>query len=120
MLWLCCQFLHSQGCCMSWVSAGEFDKVAQVAPIATDTIALVAATVAISAIVVQRNVARKRAAIDFFLKTEMDEKLIDAYNAFNEALEQVNDQTNMDEFEETVRYQKIRKYLNIKELFAVG
>ena len=49
------------------------DDVEKFAPIATATIALIAAVVAFVAIKVQRSIARKRAALDFFLKTETDQ-----------------------------------------------
>jgi hypothetical protein len=61
--------------------ASLWETVAKLAPIATALIAL-AASLALYSIGVQRDVARRRAAIDFFLKTETDDKLIDLYELF--------------------------------------
>ena len=58
------------------------DDVARYAPIVTAAVAALALLVAWISIHVQRGVARRRAAIDFFLKTEMDEKMILAYRKF--------------------------------------
>ncbi len=35
----------------------------------------------------QRSIARKRAAIDVFIKTEMDEKMTEAYDKFHAGLD---------------------------------
>src|SRR5262245_19980443 len=104
----------------AWVHSVPWKEVAAVAPIGTATIALVAASIALRAMYVQRDIARRRAAIDFFLKTEMDEKLIDAYDEFNKALEHLDEATDIEQFAETDGYKKVRKYLDIQELFAVG
>ena len=48
------------------------ETVAKLAPIGTALIALSAAIIALLAILAQMHIARRRAAIDFFLKTEVD------------------------------------------------
>src|SRR5258708_13192383 len=58
------------------------ETVAKLAPIVTALIALSAAFIALLAIWVQMIVARRRAAIDFFLKTEIDKTAIDLYKTF--------------------------------------
>ena len=55
------------------------ETVAKLAPIVTALIALSAAFIALLAIWVHMIVARRRAAIDFFLKTEIDKTAIDLY-----------------------------------------
>jgi hypothetical protein len=53
-----------------------WDDAAKYAPIVTATIACFAFVGAIISILMQRSVAQKRAAIDFFLKTEMDAEML--------------------------------------------
>jgi len=53
------------------------ETVAKLAPIGTALIALSAAIIALLAILAQMHIARRRAAIDFFLKTEVDRTAID-------------------------------------------
>ncbi len=52
-----------------------WEHVGKVAPIITALIALVAAVVAIISLRTQVHIARRRAAIDVFLKTEMDQAM---------------------------------------------
>jgi Domain of unknown function (DUF4760) len=97
-------------------------SLAMYAPILTATIAIVAAGVAWRSIRVQRSIARKRAAVDVFIKTEMDQSMIDAYEAFRQgrtSLSNVSDE-QMEEFSKSPQYRAIRAYLNIHELIAVG
>ena len=56
--------------------------VAPLAPIVTACIALIAALIALVAIWAQMHIAKRRASIDFFFKTEMDKTAIDLYNKF--------------------------------------
>jgi hypothetical protein len=60
---------------MSWEET--FKMAASYAPLATAFVALCAAIIALIAMFIQRDVARRRAAIDFFLKTEMDATAIE-------------------------------------------
>jgi hypothetical protein len=68
----------------------------------------------------QKAVARRRAAIDFFLKTEMDEKMLTAYNLYVESKRKISSYSDMKEFCRTEHYDHVRAYLNILELLAVG
>jgi hypothetical protein len=70
----------------------------------------------------QRNIARKRAALDLFLKTELDKSNVDAYHAFEAAFKALRtvEKGTMSEFRQTPEYRDIRAYLNIHELIAVG
>jgi hypothetical protein len=45
-------------------------------PLLTATVATVAGIVAVISILVTKSIARKRAAIDFFLKTDMDKGMV--------------------------------------------
>ncbi len=57
-----------------------WETIAKLAPIGTALIVLIAAIIALGAMWVQMHIARRRASIDFFLKTEMDKTVIDLYN----------------------------------------
>jgi hypothetical protein len=47
-----------------------WETIAKIAPIGTALIALLAAIIALGAIWTQMHIARRRASIDFFLKTD--------------------------------------------------
>jgi Domain of unknown function (DUF4760) len=105
-----------------WEYISDFtwwETVAKLAPIATALIALVAAIIALGAIWVQMHIARRRASIDFFLKTEMDKTVIDLYDKFKANAPLIafvpdpSDLTRSD-------YDNIRAFLNLCELIAVG
>ena len=68
--------------------------------------------------------ARKRAAIDIFLKTEMDRNLVEAYEDYQEAVRVLKTSPPLEQFctEEASKkhYLAIRRFLNIHELIAVG
>jgi Domain of unknown function (DUF4760) len=102
----------------------DWDWIALHAPIATACIALVAATIAAIAIGVQRSIARQRASIDFFVKTEMDKSMLDAHENYLKGViklrEAAGNWTTMAAFEKTPDYQHVRTYLNIHELIAVA
>src|ERR1700737_2963985 len=55
-------------------------------PLFTPLVATIAGIVAIISILVTKSIARKRAAIDLFLKTDMDKGMVDAHIAFEEAV----------------------------------
>lgn len=90
-------------------------------PLVTVIIGLIAAVTAVIALLTQRNIARRRTAIDFFLKTETEEKLIDAYNDFKSLVPDIP----VIAARANLRYgdpdhRKIRKWLNLCELISVG
>ena len=99
------------------VTAAEF---APLAPLATAGVALGAAVIAFSAIYAQRDIARRRAAIDFFLKTEMDQGMIDLYNKFQPIASRIAQIPSMAEFSKTEDYKQARAFLNVCELIAMG
>jgi hypothetical protein len=91
----------------------------------TAGVAVSAVTVAAVGIAIQRSVARKRAAIDFFLKTEGDKQLLDAYDNFWSGIETmkkmpINVFCTSSDLEVRKDYFAVRKYLNEHELVAIG
>jgi len=96
------------------------DAAARYAPIATTIIAIFALLAAVASILVQRAVARRRAAIDFFLKTEMDKELLNAFSTFNTALDKVAGYSSIEKLSESQTYQDICNYLSVHELMALG
>src|SRR4030095_2305233 len=75
--------------------------------------------IALGAMWVQMHIARRRASIDFFLKTEMDKTVIDLYNKFkanSPLIAFVPDPSNLTRSD----YNDTRTFLNICELIAVG
>jgi hypothetical protein len=97
-----------------------FETAAKFAPLATASIAVIAAATALTAVYVQRDIARRRAAIDFFLKTETDKEMVELYERFKiidtTALRSMPIPTLID----TTQYKDARRFLNICELIAVG
>jgi Domain of unknown function (DUF4760) len=83
---------------------------------------------AVISIISQRGTARKRAAIDFFLKTDLDGNMLQAHADFETALKKLKKHTadggsvrSFVEGTETENdYKKIVRYLNVHELVAVG
>jgi hypothetical protein len=82
----------------------------------TAFIAFVAGAIAVWSIVSQRSIARKRAAVDVFIKTEMDEKMIVAYDRFHTGLNEMRKAKTVEEFCTSAasrpHYLAIRKYTN--------
>jgi hypothetical protein len=94
------------------------------APLVTATVATIAGGIAFYSICVTRNIARKRAAIDFFLKTEADKSIVDIFQRFDESLEKVNKDIDagkaLTEITRTGHYKDVHTCLNIHELLAIG
>jgi|SRR5712664_1135989 len=90
----------------------------------TALIAASAGGIAIWSIRSQREIARKRASFDVFLKTETDEKMVTAYDSFHTGIVEMKTAKSIEEFctSQLTRphYLAIRKYLNVHELVAVG
>jgi hypothetical protein len=83
-------------------------------------IALSAAILAWHSIETQKATARKRAAIDFFIKTETDSYMLTAWKAYEEARVAVRDCDDLDAFSKGEHWRPLRDYLNLHELLAVG
>src|SRR5262245_48539538 len=91
----------------------------------TAIVAGLAVAVAAVGIFIQRALARKRAAIDFFLKTEADKHRLDAYDDFWTGVRlmktvPIDDFCNSAELDVRKHYFAVRRYLNVHELIAVG
>jgi Domain of unknown function (DUF4760) len=97
------------------------DDAAKYAPIATATVATIALVVAVISILVQRGVAKRRAAIDCFFPTEMDKSIIDACHSYESAMDKFKDHGSVEAlYNDDADYRSVRAYLNIHELVAVG
>jgi hypothetical protein len=103
---------------VTWIEI--FALAAKFAPLATVSIALVAAIIAWCAIRAQRDIARRRAAVDFFLKTELDETVVKVYHKFQASASNLNAIPSFPSFAKTDDYKDIRSFLNICELIATG
>lgn len=98
-----------------------WEEAAKIAPLGTAIIAAGAATIALIAMHAQRDTAKRRAAVDFFLKTEMDEKIIGLYEKFEELAPRSAKLVAQDGFDKTNEdYKALRRWLNICELIAAG
>ena len=97
-----------------------WDEAAKFAPIVTATMAILAFVEAVISIFVQRRIAQKRAAIDFFLKTEMDEQMLKAHRRYRDAVVVLKNTPDMAAFVQTSECASVRSYLNVHELLAVG
>jgi hypothetical protein len=107
---------------MSWpLDMTAWEEFAKLAPIATAAIAAAAACIAYTALRVQRDLARKRAALDFFLKTEMDKSVVEALYAYEDAMKRFEAHGDAKTLcGNTDDYRSICTYLNINELIAIG
>ena len=65
-------------------------------------VALSALGVATWSLLAQKGVARRRAAIVFFLKTEMDEKLLVAYDKYRSGIAALEGTSDLETFLKTV------------------
>jgi len=104
---------------------GHVVEVGSVPQWLTTVVAVCALVAAIVSIKTQKGIARKRAAIDFFLKTEMDADTKKSHDDFRKAIDPlrmiVTDKGEMqNSFANTDHYWAIRNYLNLHELLAVG
>lgn len=92
----------------------------------TAFVAIGALIIGIISIRSQRDIARKRAATDFFLKTEMDRETLESHKRYTAALAKLASVVGADgkihgsSFIESDEYWAIRDYLNLHELMAVG
>ena len=93
---------------------------AELAPIITAAIAFLAALIAVVSILNQRNIARRRAAIDFFHRTQMDATGIELYNDFRRIAPSIAAITSMESFVATPEHSRVRSFLNVCELISVA
>jgi hypothetical protein len=99
----------------------SWEESAKIALLGTAVIATLAAAIALAAMFAQRDTAKRRAAIDFFLRTEMDQAIIGAYEKFEELAPRSGALIKQPNFSKTHQdYKDLRRWLNICELIAVG
>jgi Domain of unknown function (DUF4760) len=110
---------------MAWPDLSDWsfwEHVGKVAPIITAVIAFGAAWLALASLRSQKDIARKRAAIDVFLKTEMDQAMLTAFHDYMDGLEAAKQYTDIDQFKtaDPKSYRAVRTYLNVNELICIG
>jgi hypothetical protein len=109
-----CGYIH-------WVSQWLKIHIVPIAPLITPTVAIIAGVVAVASIVITMSIARKRAAIDFFLKTDMDAgtalKALEKHEAEGKTIETF---VKGEDGADTAEYKNLITYLNVHELVAVG
>jgi uncharacterized protein DUF4760 len=112
-----CEWLHLLS---QWLKV----HILPVAPLITAVIATIAGAVAVISILVTKQLARRRATIDFFLKTEADKSIVEIFQRFDESLEAVyqfiDAGKSLKEIARTKEYKDIHACLNIHELLAIG
>jgi hypothetical protein len=90
----------------------------------TAAVAFLALIAAYRSIESQREIARKRAAMDFFAKTDMDSHTLAQHKNFKKACKKLSNHLRenkpLEEFSKTDEYDSIRDYLNLHELMGVG
>ncbi|MBI1869011.1 MAG: DUF4760 domain-containing protein [Methylocystis sp.] len=82
----------------------------------------ISALVAYGAIRTQRDLARKRATLDFFIRTETDSVMLELWNNFAAGVTAFENAADKENFKSASpkEYESIRAYLNILELMACG
>src|SRR5262245_6839697 len=90
----------------------------------TAVVALGALGAALYSISAQREIARKRAVIDFLVKTVMDKEALDAHKNYESGINAMKDYLQsgrtLANFAATDRYKQIRTYLDLHELLGTG
>jgi hypothetical protein len=110
---------------MAWPDLRDWpfwEHLGKVAPIVTALVAFGAASVAVFSLLAQIHIARRRAAIDVFLKTEMDQAMVTAFHDYIDGLEAAKQYTDIDLFKKAdpKSYRAVRTYLNVNELICIG
>ena len=99
-------------------------KLLPFAPLITSSVAVTAGCIALYSIHVTRSIARKRATIDFFLKTEADASIVKLFQQFDDHLAVVKLQMEagkkFSEISQIAEYKTVHACLNMHELIAVG
>jgi hypothetical protein len=98
----------------------SLNDAGQWATIVTAAIAVLAVFVAWLSISAQRKIARCSAAVDFFMKTEMDNDMINAFRESEKAIKELQASPSIEAFVQTDLWRPIQRYLNVHELMAVA
>ena len=94
--------------------------VVEVAPIATATIAFVAACIAVGSIRYQGTLARRRATVDFFVKFETDDRLVEFYYTFRREMKNLVQGAPLNTILESSSFRSVRTFLDLCELLCAG
>jgi uncharacterized protein DUF4760 len=86
----------------------------------TAAIAFLGVLIAAISVINQRSIARRRAAIDFFHRTQMDATGIELYNDFRRIAPGMAAITSMESFVATPEHSRVRSFLNVCELISVA
>jgi hypothetical protein len=111
------------GCLWEWIRhIADWGTVPQWLTAGIAAGALIAAVISIGS---QREIARKRAATDFFIKTEMDRDTLESHKRYTDAIAKMKMVVTasgemQNSFAGSDEYWAIRDYLNLHELMAVG
>ncbi|PJG56617.1 hypothetical protein CVM73_03445 [Bradyrhizobium forestalis] len=99
-------------------------KLLPYAPLITPLVGIIAGCIAFYSIHVTRSIARRRATIDFFLKTEVDSSIVKLFQSFDDHVEAVSKEIRggktLKEIVKSPEYKTVHACLNIHELIAVG
>lgn len=100
----------------------DWKEAANYAPLVTAGVAFFGTAIALASLRSQKKVARGRAAVDFFLRTEMDEATLEAHRNFKEAVKLLKQSPSVKSFIElhAEPSRHMRTYLTVHELIAVG
>jgi Domain of unknown function (DUF4760) len=96
------------------------EEIAKLAPVGTLLTALVAATIALRSLRAQKDIARKRAALDLLMKLATENSLIELRKKAVTALDAYHNKDSMEVFEKTDDNDVLRAFLELLELLAVG
>lgn len=96
------------------------EEIAKLAPIGTMLIALVAATIALRSLRAQRDIARKRAALDLMLKIITEKTMIDFRLKAGAALAAHEERDSDEKFASSEHLAVLRGIIEFLELVAVG
>ena len=104
-------------------------ELKDLAPVVSAAVAIIAGSIALAAILIQRGIARRRATLDFFIKTDLDSSNfeVDKLEKFQKMepsciaiIARIDAGDAYETFENDPQYKVVESYLNIHELLAVG
>jgi hypothetical protein len=117
------QLIYASSTAYDWLHYFA-QKLLPYAPLITPSVAVIAGCIGLYSIHVTRTIARKRATIDFFLKTEADGSIVKLFQQFEEHLvivkQKLKEAKKFAEVTNAVEYKTVHACLNMHELIAVG
>jgi hypothetical protein len=97
-----------------------WEELAKLAPLATVIITCLAAGIAVASILYQGRLARRRATVDFFIKFETDDKLVDSYYVFRQETKILRQGAPLSTIIESSSFRSVRLFLDLCELLCAG